>query len=326
MRHPFTLGNGSSRTHTAILLLEVHFEGLTGYGEAAMPPYLGENHDTAEQFLSKVDPQKLTYPFDFEAIHNYLDELSPKDPSAKAALDIALHDLWGKLENKPLWKLLNSNPETMTPTACTIGIDSPEMVRKKVLEAADFSYIKVKLGSSDDRAIINSIRSVCDKPLYVDVNQGWTNKEEALELSFWLKEQGVLWLEQPFNKENKNDQQWLVERSPLPVFADEACQRLKDIDSLKELYHGINVKLMKCTGLYEASKMIRRIKELNLKSLIGCMTETSVATMAAAALAPQFDYVDIDGPWMIAEQPFVSPSLEGGKLQLSDLPGLGVKY
>lgn len=289
-----------------------------------MPPYLGENHQTAIQFVEKIDLSKLTYPFDFPNIHHYLNELSAANPAAKAAIDIALHDLWGKLEQQPLWKLLGSNPDEMTPTACTIGIDSPEMVEKKVLEAAQFHFIKVKLGSVDDRGIINAIRRVCKKPLYVDVNQGWTNREEALELTYWLKDAGVLWLEQPFKKENTRDQAWLMERSPLNIFADEACQRLSDIEKIKDLYSGINIKPMKSTGIYEAQLMLNQAKLLDLQTLIGCMTETSCATMAAAALAPQFDFVDIDGPWMLAEQPFKTPILMDGKFQLGSEHGLGI--
>ncbi len=305
-------------------MLRLDLDEHTGFGEAAMPPYLGETHESASAFLAKVDVSKLSYPFDFAAIHAYLDELSPKDPSAKAALDIALHDLQGKLEGKPVWQLMGSDPSKMTPTACTIGIDTPEMVAKKVLEADAFSYIKVKLGSSDDRAIINSIRRVCHKPLYVDVNQGWTDREKALELTHWLKDEGVLWLEQPFKKENIADQEWLMERSPLGIFADEACQRLSDIEKVKNYYSGINIKLMKSSGLYEAQLMLKQARQLGLKTLIGCMTETSCATMAAAALAPQFDYVDIDGPWMLAEQPFADPLLQNGRLQLTNVPGLGI--
>ncbi len=324
LRHPFTLGNGSSRTHTAILMVRLDYLNHTGFGEAAMPPYLGENHESATAFLNRIDLSKIHYPFDFEAIHQYLDSQSAGDPSAKAALDIALHDLQGKIENKPLWKLLHSDPSAMKPTACTIGIDTPEIVAKKVLEANDFKYIKVKLGSDDDRAIINSIRRVCHKPLYVDVNQGWTDREKALDMAHWLKSEGVLWLEQPFKKDNLADQEWLMDRSPLDIFADEACQRLSDIEVVKDYYTGINIKLMKCTGLYEAGLMVKRAKELELQTLIGCMTETSCATMAAASIAPEFDFVDIDGPWMLAEQPFEQPQLENGKLVLTNESGLGL--
>lgn len=306
------------------MMLRLDLDGYTAFGEAAMPPYLGENLETAEKFLRTVDLNKITPPFNMAEVHDYLEGLAPGNQAAKAALDIALHDLLAQLSGVPLYKILGSDPANMRPTACTIGIDTPEMVAKKVLEAGEFKFIKVKLGSTDDKSIINSIRRVCHKPLYVDVNQGWKNKEEALELTYWLRDEGVLWLEQPFPKENMHDQEWLMERSPLEIFADEACQRLSDIEKVKDLYTGINIKLMKSTGLFEAQKMLERARQLELNTLIGCMTETSCATMAAAALAPHFDYVDIDGPWMLAEQPFETPTLENGKIKLHERAGSGI--
>ncbi len=324
LKHAFTLGNGTSRTSTPVVIIRLAFNGYTGYGEAAMPPYLGENHETTRALFEKLDFTRFTYPFNFEEIHHYLESINTGNQAAKAAIDIALHDLWGKIEQKPLWQLLGSDPKKMQATACTIGIDDPDKIAAKVLEAADFKFIKVKLGSTHDKQIVEAIKKVCNKPLYVDVNQGWDNKEQALEMAFWLKENGVLWLEQPFKKENFTDQAWLVERSPIKIFADEACQRLENISQVKDLYHGINIKLMKSTGIYEAIKMLKLAKLNKLETLLGCMTETSCATYAAACLAPQFDYVDIDGPWLIKDQPFETPVLIDGKISLSTKPGLGL--
>ncbi|MES2627767.1 MAG: enolase C-terminal domain-like protein, partial [Bacteroidota bacterium] len=209
LRYPFTLGNGSSRTHTPVLLIELSHEGHTAYGEAAMPPYLGEDHHTATAFINRVDFGRFSFPFDFADIHQYLDDLAPGNSAAKAGIDLALHDLDGKLQGKPLWEILGSDPVFMRPTAYTVGIDTPEIVADKVIEATPFNYIKVKLGSADDLAIITAINEVNSKPLYADVNQGWKNKEHALELVHWLKEKGVVWIEQPFAKDDLASQQWL---------------------------------------------------------------------------------------------------------------------
>lgn len=326
LRHTFTLGNGSSRTHTPITLVELHYQNHIGYGEAAMPPYLSENHETAAAFFEKVALSKFSYPFDFEAIHAYLGSIAAGNTAAKAAIDIALHDIWGKIEQKPLWQVLGMDAAALQPTACTIGIAEADLLAQKVAEAADFNYLKIKLGSSDDKALIQAIRKASSKPLYADVNQGWKDREFALDMAFYLQEQGVLVLEQPFEKTNLADLAWLKAKSPIPIIADESCQRLADIEKLVDCVDGINIKLMKATGIHESLKLFREAKRLGLKTLIGCMTETSCATYAALAIAPLADYVDIDGPWMLAEQPFATPLLKNGICQYSNQPGLGFSY
>lgn len=290
-----------------------------------MPPYLAENHQTVTAFLEKIDPKQFRFPFDFEAIHSYLDSLAPGDKMIKAALDIALHDLWAKIEEQPLWKLLGTDPTSIGPSACTLGIADPEVLKKKVAEAADFINLKVKLGSSNDRLLIETIRQHTDKPLFVDVNGGWTDREFALDMSFWLQEQGVVFLEQPFEKTRLEDLAWLNERSPLPVFADESCQVLADVEKLKGLVSGINIKLMKCGGIYQGLQLFQAAQKAGLQTLLGCMTETSCATFAALSIADRSNYVDIDGPWMLAEQPFRTPSLNKGIIQLAAGKGLGLE-
>lgn len=325
LRHPFTLGNGSSRTHTAIALLRLEMENSSGYGEAAMPPYLPENQETIRDFYQKIDLRKIKYPFDFETIHADLNRQVPGNTMAKAALDIALHDIWGKRERKALFELLRTNPLQTKETACTIGIADPELIQQKTKEAADFKYLKIKLGAPNDKELIQTIRTCTNKALYTDVNGGWTDREYALDMAYWLQEQGVSILEQPFEKSRIGDLAWLKARSPIPIFADESCQNLDDIPKMVDSVDGINIKLMKCGGIYPAMGLFQAAKAAGLKTLLGCMTETSCATYAALSIAALADYVDIDGPWMLAEQPFERPALEAGQLLCSKEPGLGLR-
>lgn len=326
LKHAFGI-SGHTRTSTPLVLTQIEHEGVIGFGEASMPPYLGENQKTAQQFLGKADLSQFAAPGNREniaAVMQYLDSLAPGNTAAKAAVDIALHDLLGKLTGQPCYRLFGVNPDAMPATSFTIGIDTPEVIREKIKEAEAFRVIKVKLGSDHDKEIIETIRSETTVPLSVDANQGWKNSEQALEMIHWLSERKVLFVEQPMPKEDIEGNAWLTANSPLPVIADEACQRIEDVERAAGAYDGINIKLMKCTGLSEAARMISRARELNLKILIGCMTETSCAVMAAAALAPLCDWADLDGPWLVANNPWPTPKLEDGRIRLENLPGLGL--
>lgn len=323
LKYPFTIA-GYSRTYTPILLIQIHFEGLIGYGEASMVPYLGESKQTAINFLNKVDISWISFPFNYGEIIEYLDAIDIGNPAIKAAIDIALHDLQGKVENTPCYQFFEANPLKMPITSLTIGIDNHEVIIQKVIEAEHCKVLKAKLGSANDRELIQTIRSASNKPLYVDANQGWKNKEECLEMIYWLNEQGVVLIEQPMLKTDIDSNSWITERSPIPIIADESVQRFEDIEKAKGVYHGINVKLMKSAGMYEAHRMIKKARELNLKVLMGCMSETSCATLAAAALAPLCDWADLDGPFLTSNNPFKDPEFEDGKWKLSEEPGLGV--
>lgn len=323
LKHTFTIAK-FSRNSTPVMLVQIAHEGQTGYGEASMVPYMGESHQTAADFLSKIDTAQLSYPFNFESIINYLDSIAPGQPSVKAAIDIALHDLDGKLQGKPCWQLLGSNPHDMPVTSFTIGIDTEEIVLQKVKEAAGLKVIKIKLGRDTDKQLIQTIRSVTDVPLYVDANQGWTDRKQSLDMVYWLKEQGVLLIEQPMLKTDIDGNAWLTEHSPIPIIGDEAVQRLPDVAKAAGVYHGINIKLMKSAGMFEAKQMIDSAKALGLKILIGCMSETSCATLAAAALAPQCNWADLDGPFLVSNNPYQMPGFENGKWVLTDAPGLGL--
>ena len=324
LAHTFTVSSYSRKT-TPGVQVEIEYDGLTGYGEASMPPYLGHTVESVCSFLSKVDLSGFNSPFLLEDIMEYLDSLSDGDAPAKAAIDIALHDLCGKICDQPLYKLWGYNPEKAGPTTFTIGIDTPEVVREKTIECADrFKILKVKVGLDSDEMMINTIRSITDLPLAVDANQGWKDRQKALDEIFWLKEKGVVLVEQPMAKERLDDVAWITERSPLPIIADEAVQRLNDIPALKGAYSGINIKLMKSAGLLEARKMIAYARAEGMKVMVGCMTETSCACTAAAHLAPAADFCDIDGNLLITNDLFDGMRVVDGNMILPDRPGLGL--
>ncbi|HAL82605.1 MAG TPA: dipeptide epimerase [Mucilaginibacter sp.] len=325
LKHTFTIAK-FSRTSTPVMLIKVEHEGQTGFGEASMVPYMGESFQTATDFLAKVDARQFQYPFDFEAIISYLDSIAPGNPAIKAGIDIALHDLDGKLQQKPCWQILGSDPAKMPETSFTIGIDTAEVIIQKVKENPDCKIIKVKLGRDSDRELIKTIRSVTNLPLFVDANQGWTDLQQSLDICHWLHEQGVLLIEQPMLKTDIDSNAWLTERSPIPIIGDEAVQRLPDVARAKGVYHGINIKLMKSAGMYGAHQMILKAKELGLKLMIGCMSETSCATLAAAALAPQCDWADLDGPFLTSNNPYKMPEFRDGKWVLGNEAGLGIRH
>ncbi len=323
LKHVFTIAT-SSRTTTPVMLTQIEWEGIVGYGEASMPPYLGESHETVANFLSKLDLSQFNDPFDLENILNYVDSVAPKNPAAKASVDIALHDLLGKIMNQPWYKIWGLDKNKTPYTTFTIGIDTPEVVRQKVREADEYKILKVKLGRETDKEMIETIRSVTDKPLTVDVNQGWKDKHFALEMIHWLKEKGIVFVEQPMPKEQIDDMAWLTEHSPLPTIGDEAVQRLEDVRKAYGVYSGINVKLMKCTGMREAHKMFTLAKALGMRLMIGCMTETSCAIAAAAQLSPLVEWADLDGNLLISNDPYEGTKVIEGKITLVDRPGIGI--
>jgi len=324
LRHTFTVAS-YSRTTTPDVQVEISWEGVTGYGEASMPQYLGQTVESVCSFLSRVDLGQFRDPFFMEDILDYVDSLSPGDSAAKAAVDIALHDLVGKLLGAPWYKIWGLNPAKAPSTTFTIGIDTPDIVRKKTLEAAGkFNILKVKVGLDTDEEMIRTIRSVTSVPLAVDANQGWKDRSKALDEIFWLKEQGVVLVEQPLPIAALDDTAWLTERSPLPIIADESVQRMADIRGLAGAFSGINIKLMKCTGMREARAMVSTARALGMKVMLGCMTETSCAVSAAAQLSPLVDFADLDGNLLISNDRFRGVTVVDGTLTLPAHPGIGV--
>ena len=324
LRHVFTVAT-YSRTTTPDVQVEITYDGVTGYGEASMPQYLGQTVQSVTAFLQKVDLSQFNDPFQLEDILAYVDSLSPGDTAAKAAVDIALHDLVGKLLGAPWYKIWGLNKDKAPSTTFTIGIDTADVVKQKTRECANqFNILKVKLGRENDKEMIETIRSVTDLPIAVDINQGWKDKEKAIDEIFWLKEHGIVMVEQPMPKELRDDIAWLTEKSPLPIFADEAIQRLKDIKNVAGAYSGINIKLMKCTGMHEAWKMLNYARAIDMKVMVGCMTETSCAVSAAAQLSPAVDFADLDGNLLISNDRFKGMEVVKGKITLPDRPGIGV--
>ena len=324
LQHTFTVAS-YSRTTTPDVQVEIEYDGYVGYGEASMPPYLGHTVESVCAFLQKVDLEQFSDPFQMEDILTYVDSLSEGDAPAKAAVDIALHDLVGKLIGQPWWRLWGLDAAKAPSTTFTIGIDTPEVVREKTLECADrFNILKVKVGLDSDEEMIRTIRSVTDLPLAVDANQGWQDRNKALDEIFWLKEQGVVMVEQPMATDRLDDIAWITEHSPLPIFADESIQRLRDIPGIKGAFTGINIKLMKCTGMREAWKMLNYARAEGMRVMIGCMTETSCACTAAAHLSPAVDFADLDGNLLISNDRFEGMTVRDGRMILPDRPGLGL--
>jgi L-alanine-DL-glutamate epimerase-like enolase superfamily enzyme len=324
LKHTFTIAT-SSRTTTPTMMVELESDGVIGYGEASMPPYLGESQETAAAFLSRIDLARYDDLFQVENILDDIDRIAPGNPAAKAAFDIALHDWVGKKFGQPWYRIWGLDPEETPVTSFTIGIDTPEVVRQKVREAAIYKVLKVKLGRENDREMIQTIRSVTDKPIRVDVNQGWTDRAHALSMIEWLATQQIEFVEQPMPKEQIDDLVWLRERSPLPIVGDEGVVRLPDVRKASGVYDGVNIKLMKCTGMREAYAMITLARALELKIMLGCMTETSCAISAAAQLSPLVDWADLDGAVLIKNDLFDGATIEDGKVTLTDRPGIGVR-
>lgn len=324
LKHSFNLST-SSRTTTPVVLTELEYDGIIGYGEASMPPYLGESHDTVMKFLSKVDLSKFDDPFEMENILDYVDAIEDGNKAAKASVDIALHDLVGKIMKQPWHKIWGYDASKTPVTSFTIGIDTAEVIRQKVKEAEPYKILKVKLGRDTDKMIIETIRQQTDKPITADVNQGWKDKSHALEMTHWLHEKGVVFIEQPLPKERIDDNAWLTERSPIPTIADEAVQRLSDILKAHKVYSGINIKLMKSTGMREAHQMLTLARALGMKVMVGCMTETSCAISAAAQLSPMVDWADLDGALLITNDVYKGTEVINGKVTLNKLPGIGIK-
>lgn len=325
LKHVFTIAK-NSRTVTPDMQISITYDGVTGYGEAAMPPYYPETPETAAKFYSKLNLEQFNDPFQIEKILDYVDHVEEGNHFAKASIDIALHDLVGKLMNLPWYKIWGYDKEQTPFTSFTIGIDKPDVVREKTKEASPYSVLKIKLGGDNDKEMIENVRAIAPKKeLYVDVNGGWKDKHMALDMVHWLKEQGVVFVEQPMPKNQIDDIAWLTQNSPLPIVADESIHRIPEVMAAHEIYSGINIKLMKCTGMREAHKMVNLAKALDMKVLIGCMTATSCSISAAAQLSPAIDWADLDGNLLISNDPWDGVKVEKGKLVIPDRPGIGIE-
>ncbi len=325
LRHSFNLAR-SQRTTTPDVQVQLEYDGVIGYGEASMPPYLGENVESVTKFLSSLDLAQFADPFRIEDIHAYMDSIADANRAAKASVDIALHDLLGKIMGQPWYKIWGLNPDNAPNTSFTISYDAdPAEMKAKIDETAPFKVVKVKMGVGHDKETVEALRQHSDVAICVDANQGWTDKNHALEMCNWLAERNCLFVEQPMPKEMIDETAWLRERSPLPLIADEFLQRLPDVARAAGAYDGINIKLMKSTGMHEAYQMATLARAMGMKVMLGCMTETSCAVTAAAQLSPMVDWADLDGNLLIANDRFDGIKIVDGKVTIPDRPGIGVE-
>lgn len=322
LKHAFTIARGSDSVRP-VVLVRIEHEGIIGFGEAAPISRYGESVETVARFLEAVYLEKVDDPFELESTLSYVDSVAEGNHAAKAAIDIALHDWIGKKLQIPLHRLWGLAIDQTMTTSFTIGIDRPEIVAQKVREAEEYPILKIKLGGEDDENIIRTIRAITKKPLRVDANEGWRKKEEALDRIKWLEQEGVELIEQPMPANQGAEIAWIHDRVSVPLIADESAARLRDVPTLVDAFDGINIKLMKCTGLREAMKMIHAARAVGLKVMIGCMIETSVGISAASQLAPLVDYIDLDGNLLTTNDPFEGVKVVHGNLVLPDGPGIG---
>lgn len=324
LKHTFTIARGA-RDVQPVVIVELEHEGIVGYGEAAPSARYGESVDSVASFLSKIEWARFADPYQIEAILSYVDGLVVGHTSAKAAIDIALHDLVGRKLRIPLYQYWGLDKQKTPLTSFTIGIDTPQGIEQKVLEAEAYPILKIKLGGDNDEEIIRTIRNVTKKTLRVDANEGWKIKEQAVEKIKWLEQEGVEFVEQPMPAADLAGTAWIRKRVNLPLIADENSLRLHDVPTLQGVFDGINIKLMKCTGLREAMRMIHTARACKLKIMVGCMIESSVAISAAAQLSPLIDYADLDGNVLITNDPFDGVRSLDGTIRLLDRPGIGVE-
>ncbi|MEO5684273.1 MAG: dipeptide epimerase [Chitinophagaceae bacterium] len=322
-KYPFTISKGT-KTHQPTFIAELDLNGLKGYGEA---PAISYYNIPVEKMIADLESKKMLVEkyalIDPERYWHYLHHLFPQNPFLVCALDIAAWDIIGKWRQQPLYKLWEGDFSRAPLTDYTIGIDSIEKMVEKLLEKP-WPVYKIKLGTKEDIKIIEALRKHTSAVFRVDANAGW-QLEEALEIIPVLKELGVELVEQPLAKDNWDGMKILFDKSVLPVFADEACVFEQDVVKCAQHFHGINIKLTKCSGITPARRMISKARELDLKVMIGCMNETSVGSAAIAHLAPFADYIDMDGPLLLAEDIATGIDYNEGKYTVTGEPGLGIK-
>jgi L-alanine-DL-glutamate epimerase-like enolase superfamily enzyme len=300
-------------------------DGITGRGEGAPIVRYKEDAASAQKAVESVRQLLLSAnPMQFSKTLAQVFKRIPGEWAGKASIDIALMDWVTQKLGIPLYEYFGLDPADAPVTTFSIGIDTPEITRQKTLEAAEYPILKVKVGLSTDEPTIEAVRSVTKKPLRVDANEGWTDKEEAVRKINWLEKQGVEFIEQPMPAAMIEETRWVRSRVHLPIIADEACERPTDIAKLRDAYDGINVKLDKCGGVLEAFRMIQMAKALGMRTMLGCMVSSSVTVTAAAHLSPLVDYADLDGNLLIANDPYRGVRVVKGKLTLPNKPGLGL--
>lgn len=323
-QYPFTISGGRTKTHQPSLIVSLSIGPYTGYGEA---PAITYYNITVEQMIEDIEKKKnfiekfaLTEP---ERYWHYLHHLLPQNPFLVCALDIACWDLFGQMKRQPLFKLWNTEWQNTPVTDYTIGIDSIENMIAK-MQAKPWPVYKIKVGTPDDIETIASLRKHTQSVFRIDANAGWTLEEALIKIPL-LKELGVEMVEQPLAKDNWEGMKILYEKSPLPLFADESCVYEHDVEKCHNHFHGINIKLTKCSGITPAIRMIKNARELNMKVMMGCMNESTIGSAAIAQFLPQLDYVDMDGPLLLSEDTATGIEYNFGKVTISKKPGLGIE-
>jgi len=323
-RHPFTISRGT-KTHQPTLIVELEHRGIKGYGEAPAISYYGI---PVEKMIADLEAKRpfieryaLTDP---ERYWHYLHHLLPENSFLVCALDMAAWDIAGKLRQQPLYNIWNLDPEAGPMTDYTIGIDTIDKMVAKMQEIP-WPIYKIKLGAPDDIAIMRALRQHTDAVFRVDANAGWT-LEQAMQIIPVLKELNVEFVEQPLAKEDWEGMKVLFQRSPLPLIADESCVGEADVEKCRGHFHGINIKLTKCSGITPARRMIKAARGWGMKVMVGSMNESSVGSAAIAHLLPYLDYVDMDGPLLLKEDLATGVAFDQGKVQIPRMPGLGIDY
>ena len=323
-KHPFVIARGGRSAYEVVWVRLTDGDGIEGWGEASPSSYYGETAQTVLTVLDTLSEHLPDDPFDLEGAEQRFERAVPKNGAARAALSAALHDLVGKRFGQPLWRLWGLDPTRAPLTSFTIGIDTPERVRQKVAEAAEYPILKIKLGTDHDEDILRTIRAETDKPIRVDANAGWS-REQALDMLPVLKSYGVELLEQPLVPDDLEGIAAVRRASPgIPVVVDESCIVATDIPKVAGAVDGINIKLAKCGGLREALRMIATARAHGLLVMVGCMIETSIGITAAAQFTPLVDVADLDGAALTADDPFTGASIARGRITLPTGPGLGV--
>jgi L-alanine-DL-glutamate epimerase-like enolase superfamily enzyme len=324
LRHTWTTTMSSSEYRDTLHLAYTR-DGITGHGEGAPIVRYHEDAAGAKKAVESVRDYLLSAdPMQFTKVMAEVFKRIPGEWAGKAAIDIALMDWVGQKLGIPLYTYFGLDPKDTPVTTFSIGIDTPEITKQKTREAADYPVLKVKVGLATDEPTIEAVRSVTNKPLRVDANEGWKDKEEAVRKINWLEKHGVEFIEQPLPADMIEETRWIRSRVHIPIIADEACQRASDIPKLKDAFDGVNIKLDKSGGMLEAHRMISIARSLGMRVMLGCMISSSVTVTAAAHLSPLVDYADLDGNLLIANDPFRGVRVERGRLILPNRPGLGL--
>ncbi|MFZ5515078.1 MAG: dipeptide epimerase [Candidatus Zhuqueibacterota bacterium] len=323
LNHTFAVAN-SSKKSVENTFVRIQSDDYVGYGEAAPSYFYHENTASIRRVLETAIPMLQHFQASIQLMMDQIGEAIPGNFAAKTGIELALLDLVAKRKMVSIRELFGIKNDRSLTTSFTIGIDNLDVIKAKVIAAKDYPILKVKLGTREDYEIIKAIRSITDKKLRIDANEGWT-KEEAVEKINWLETQNVELIEQPLPADEIANTAWIRERVNLPLFADESVKRSGDIEPLAEAFDGINIKLMKCGGVHEAVNMAKTARRFHLSTMLGCFIESSLAITAAAHIAPLFDYIDLDGALLLKNDPFAGVTFANGQFTLPDKYGIGAE-